>query len=302
MPNELIVIEKKNARELFVTPDSLKELLAGVDEKVLQVAPDLSTDKGRKEIASAAYRVAQTKTYIDKIGKEITDELKELPKIVDANRKFAREYLDNLKDKVRQPLTEWEAEQERIKAEEEARIAAEKLRQEIEEAHEIALLYNEKFDREREEKRKEEERLQKERDERIAREAEERARLAAEQAAKAERERLEHEALEAKLAQVRAEREKIEAEQRAKAQAEAAAKAAAEAERKRIEDEQRAKAEAEAKAKEEAEKQAKNRAHRMAVNNEILNALIALGLSEENGKAVITAAAKGQAGRLTINY
>jgi len=113
---------------------------------------------------------------------------------------------------------------------------------------------------------------------------------------------LEHEALEAKLAQVRAEREKIEAEQRAKAQAEAAAKAAAEAERKRIEDEQRAKAEAEAKAKEEAEKQAKNRAHRMAVNNEILNALIALGLSEENGKAVITAAAKGQAGRLTINY
>jgi len=140
MPNELIVIEKKNARELFVTPDSLKELLAGVDEKVLQVAPDLSTDKGRKEIASAAYRVAQTKTYIDKIGKEITDELKELPKIVDANRKFAREYLDNLKDKVRQPLTEWEAEQERIKAEEEARIAAEKLRQEIEEAHEIALL------------------------------------------------------------------------------------------------------------------------------------------------------------------
>ena len=38
------------------------------------------------------------------------------------------------------------------------------------------------------------------------------------------------------------------------------------------------------------------------INREILSNLLGLGLNEDQARAVIKAAAKGEAGRLTINY
>jgi flagellar motility protein MotE (MotC chaperone) len=74
-----------------------------------------------------AHKVARSKTYIDNAGKDLVAELKALPKQIDESRRVVRERLDALKDEVRRPLTEWEAEQERIAAEkpEEERLRAE---------------------------------------------------------------------------------------------------------------------------------------------------------------------------------
>ena len=59
--------------------------------------------------------MAQTKTFIDKHGKELVAELKAVPAKIDAGRKVLRDTLDAIKDEVRKPLTEWEnAEDERI--------------------------------------------------------------------------------------------------------------------------------------------------------------------------------------------
>lgn len=145
-------------------------------------------------------------------------------------------------------------------------------------------------------------RAQIEREERIAREAAERAKREAEEAA--ERQRKEAEAAEArrKAEAERAELElKLRAEQaeararQAEADAKARAEQAAKAERDRIE--------AEAKAAEQ-ERQAReaNRAHCAKVNREALAALMAEGLSEEDGKKALKAIAAGRVPRVSISY
>lgn len=82
-----------------------------------KLVPDLTTEKGRKEIASMAFKVAKTKTAIDAAGKLLNEEARAKINIVDAARRDIREKLDALKDEVRKPLTDWEAkEEERVTA------------------------------------------------------------------------------------------------------------------------------------------------------------------------------------------
>lgn len=114
---QLVVIEPTTAVALFTEGQGVTELLADIRQKATSLVPDLTTAKGRKEIASVAHAVARTKTYIDGLGKELTDQYKEIPKRIDANRKVLRDTLDALKDEVRAPLTQYEAA-------EEARVAA----------------------------------------------------------------------------------------------------------------------------------------------------------------------------------
>ena len=53
---------------------------------------------------------------------------------------------------------------------------------------------------------------------------------------------------------------------------------------------------------EEAEKRAKNRAHQAAVHREILAALALLNISEEAGKLIIAAIAKGAVPHVSLQY
>ncbi|MBN3043469.1 hypothetical protein H4F47_11150 [Pectobacterium brasiliense] len=294
---DLVVIEKSTALDVFKSSDSVEDIISKVEREVESFVADVNTTKGRKDIASMAYKVAQSKTYLDGLGKDLVAELKEVPKLIDANRKTVRDRLDALRDKVRQPLTEWEAEQERIKAVEEAKRAAEELAKQVELAHREALLDNYEYDRDLAERKAEaerqriahEEELKRQAAEQAKREAEEKAaeELAAAQkreadaiAAKARAELL------AKQAQERAEQEKqeaIEAERR-KAQEEAdrikreaeAKEAARLAEEKRIADDQ-AKREADVK-------------HRKAVGTDIVKALTAnTSITREQAIEVLTA-------------
>ncbi|MFK7682225.1 hypothetical protein ACI7MJ_00805 [Aeromonas caviae] len=114
---QLVVIEPTTAVALFTEGQGVAELLADIRQKATSLVPDITTHKGRKEIASVAHAVARTKTYLDGLGKELTDQYKEIPKRIDANRKTLRDTLDTLKDEVRAPLTQYEAA-------EEARVAA----------------------------------------------------------------------------------------------------------------------------------------------------------------------------------
>lgn len=114
---QLVVIEPTTAVALFTEGQGVAELLADIRQKATSLVPDITTAKGRKEIASIAHAVARTKTYLDGLGKEQTDKFKEIPKRIDANRKQIRDTLDALKDEVRAPLTQYEAA-------EEARVAA----------------------------------------------------------------------------------------------------------------------------------------------------------------------------------
>lgn len=317
---DLVVIEKSNAMTVFKSADQIEDILQKVEREVMSFVPDVTTAKGRKEIASLAYKVAQTKAYLDGLGKDLVAELKEIPKLIDANRKTVRDRLDELKEKARQPLTDYEVEQERIKQEEEAKRAAEELARKVEADHEMALLMNDAFDRDLAEKKAEQERQRIAHEEGIKRQAEERAKREAEEKAAAEiaaAKKREEDAIAAKAqAELLAKQEKEKAERDAKEaleRAEREKQEAVEAERRKAQEEaDRVRREAEAKdaarlseekrIKDEEERRAQDKAHSKEVNNKILADLIKAGASEDVAKNIITAIVKGEVFSTRITY
>lgn len=333
--SELIVIEKKNAMQVFSEEGAIEPILQRIEGEVRALATaDVSTAKARKEIAGVAYRVAQSKKYIDDIGKELVDDLKSLPKRIDATRKAARERLDALRDEIRKPLDEWEAEQARIKAEQEAAERAAKERAQAiqssidamrnlvaEMVGQPSTVIEQKLaalteptaethdDRQAEalevyttvlDKLRQMADLARQSEESERREREQRVAAEAEERA---RKAAEQQVIDARLAQERAERDRIaaeertrQAEQRAAQQAEQAAQQAAENERKRIETAARQEAE-------EAARRAADKEHQKKFNREALADLMKhAGLSEEQGKAVILAVRAGHIQHVKIIY
>ncbi|HHE4679958.1 TPA: cell envelope biogenesis protein TolA [Proteus mirabilis] len=313
MANELVVIEQATALDLFTAPEKVNQMLEHIkslaEEERKELDSDFSVAKNRKAFASLAYKVAQTKTYIDKEGKAVVDKLKELPKKVDASRKIFRDELDALNTDIRKPLTEWEAQ-------EKAREEAEALKKQIEVDHEEALQMNELFDL----RKAEEERKRIAREEEMKRQAAEQARLEAERKAQQEIEAAARREREAKEAAERAEREKQEAIQRAeqaakeaKERAERDAKEAQEraerekqlaieAERKKAQEAEQARlAEEERKRQEEAKRQA-DKEHRRKYNQETLQALVSNGFDEKLATEFIKLVASKQIPHMTMNY
>jgi colicin import membrane protein len=286
--SELVVLEKQNVMTVFTEANAIDPILANIAKQAKSIVYDVATAQGRKEIASTAYKVAQAKTYLDGLGKDLVDEMKELPKKVDASRKAMRDFLDNLKDEIRLPLTQWEEEQERIEAEKKAAIEAETLRVKVEADHELALLMNAEHDRQIEAQKQAIEQARIEREANIAKEAKQRAKAEAEAKAKAEVEEAERKVIAARVAQERAEQDKRDAE----------AKAA-----KAIEDERLRVSQAEQAEKAAAAKREADLAHVKAINNQALLELVKHAkLTEEQAKLVVVAIAKALIPNVSIKY
>ncbi len=317
---DLVVIEKQNAMAVFTTKEQLDPIIESIEKEARSLVPDVSTRKGRDAIASMAHKVARSKTYIDNAGKDLVAELKALPKQIDESRRIVRERLEALKDEVRRPLTEWEAEQERIKAEEAMNaLHAEALGMneefdllraaQIEADHEMALLMNDKFDRDREEQRRQAEQAQREHEERIKQEAADKAKREAEERHKAELDAAARREAEEKARAELAERQRIEAEQRAareKQEAEERARREKEeavaAERRRQEEAEAARlAEEQRKAEEEA-RRAADKEHRRTVNRRVIADLINQGIPEEFAQKALLAIAGGKVQDAHIKY
>lgn len=328
---DLVVIEKSNAMAVFTSNEQLDPIIEAIEKEARSLVPDVSTRKGRDAIASMAHKVARSKTYIDNAGKDLVAELKALPKQIDESRRIVRERLEALKDEVRRPLTEWEAEQERIKAEEamnamhaEALEMNIKFDQELadkfEADHEMALLMNDAFDRDAKAKAEEAERQRIAHEEELKRQAAEQAKREAEE--KAERERAEAARREAelKLKADQAERDRIAAVQKAEADKKAAAEQAERDKQAAIAEEQRKAQEAADKVRREAEakeaarlaeerrvadetaKRAANVAHQKRINNEAKDDFVKGGIPEEFARKAVELLAKRQVRNSSINY
>lgn len=307
--SDLILIEQTNALTVFTVEGQLDPILKKVSDDARSFVPNTSTDKGRKEIASMAYKVAQTKTYLDKIGKELVDEYKEIPKKIDASRKAARDFLDQLKEEVRKPLTDWEADQARIKEEEEARQTAIENQRVIDADYEIALILMERDFKSREEAEAERERLRLEHEENIRKQAAEQARLESERKAESDRLKAESDRLSAERRELEAKQAAQLAEQRRLQQEEMARKAAVDAENKRLADVEAARM-AEVKRQQDAiaaEEAAKAKAaadleHVKAVNNQIKAVYLAAGFSEEMAILAVKLLVTGKLPNTKFNY
>ncbi|EMG7865186.1 hypothetical protein V5L16_001640 [Enterobacter hormaechei] len=305
---DLTVIEiKPEQAPVLYMAGGLDAYLEQIRQAVNEV-PDLSTKKGRDRVASLAAQVSRSKTAIEKPGREYLKRLKEAVRPAEAEIKRFVDACDELRDATRRPLTEWEAEQERIKAEEAMNaLHAEALEMneefdrqraaQIEADHEMALLMNDKFDRDREEQRRQAEQAKREHEERIKREAAEQARRDAEAKHKAEIEAAARREAEEKARAELADRQRIEAEQRAEldkqiaqARADREKQEAIAAERRRQEEAESARlAEEKRKADEQAKREADVK-HRKTVGTNIVNALTShTSLTRDQAIEVLTA-------------
>lgn len=106
---DLVTIPEGKALEFFTAPGRMDPILAMVRKRIDEFKPDLSTETGRKAVASMAYSVSRAKTALEDVGKKLAAEQKEIPKKIDATRKTIRDTLDAWRDEVRAPLDEFEA-------------------------------------------------------------------------------------------------------------------------------------------------------------------------------------------------
>jgi hypothetical protein len=109
--NELIKVEEITP-EVF-QKERLEEILKRVEGEALSIVIDPSTKKGRDEIGSLAYKISQSKTTIDSVGKDMVSDWKNKAKKVDELRRMAREKLESIRDKVLEPRTKWEEAEEK---------------------------------------------------------------------------------------------------------------------------------------------------------------------------------------------
>ncbi|MDS0977487.1 hypothetical protein OSC12_14600 [Citrobacter portucalensis] len=315
----VIEIKPEQAPVLYVA-GGLDAYLEQIRRAVNEV-PDLSTKKGRDRVASLAASVSRSKTAIEKPGREYLKRLKEAVRPAEAEIKRFVDACDELRDATRRPLTEWEAEQERIKAEEAAKIKAEEDRKKFESDHEIALLMNDAFDRELAEKKAEAERQRIAHEEELKRQAAEQAKREAEEKAAAElaaAKRREEDAIAARAqAELLAKQAKERAEQEAKdaaAKAEADKQAAIAAEQRKAQEEaDRIKREAEAKEaarlaeeKRISDEKAKREAdvkHRKAIGEDIVKSLTEnSSITRDQAIEVLIALMNGLVPHTNINY
>lgn len=302
----VIEIKPEQAPVLYVA-DGLDAYLEQIRQAVNEV-PDLSTKKGRDRVASLAAQVSRSKTAIEKPGREYLKRLKEAVLPAEAEIKRFVDACDELRDATRRPLTEWEAEQERIRVEEawnamhEEALVMNKMFDDqravqIEADHEMALLMNDKFDRDREEQCRLAEQAQREHEERLKKEAADKAKREAEEKHKADLEAAARREADEKARADAAERKRKEDADRAEREKQ---DAIAEEKRKAQEEADRIKREADAKEearlaeeKRKADEKAKREAdvkHRKTVGTNIVNALTShTSLTREQAIEVLTA-------------
>ena len=306
-PVELVSLEPKDALAIFTTDDP-ETALAPTLAKVRAFIdgwhrPDITTEAGRKEVASMAYKVTRSKGVLEKIGKELAAEAKKVPGRIDATRRHVERVLDAWRDEVRAPLDAWEKAEGERKAKHQAVLASLELRPlavltadalmaEIARVSAINPADHEEFAGEID----------------IARTSA----LATLDRALETRKQIDADAAELEaLRKEKAARDAKEAEEKRKRDEEAAAAARAQelkdaAEKAATAAAAKAKADLEAKqkAEEEAErKRAANTAHRKKINRAAVADLTAkFGLTEATAIELVTLIAKGEIANVTINY
>lgn len=140
----VIVVDQGRLQAFFSDGKNLDEVYGHIEKMAKGLVADVTTKEGVSQIKSCARQIASAKTKIDNLGKQVVAELKELPKIIDANRRSFRERMEALQDEIRRPVTEIEereAEIDRIKTVHQQLISADSatIRQNIEAVKAIAL-------------------------------------------------------------------------------------------------------------------------------------------------------------------
>lgn len=116
----LVLLEKANPVELYT--NGIDRVLKQIEHEARSHKADPSTAKGRQEIASVAHKVARAKVILDEMGKKLGEDARKRIESINADRRKVRDTLDELKEDVRKPLTDFEAAEAKRIATHEANI------------------------------------------------------------------------------------------------------------------------------------------------------------------------------------
>ncbi|MDR3473382.1 MAG: hypothetical protein P4M09_17110 [Devosia sp.] len=105
---DIAVIVAASPAVVFADPQKAEALFAHIEREIAESVPNVTTAKGRGEIKSLAYKVAQTKTAIDAAGAELNEEANKKINAVNAERRKFKVRLEELQHRARKPLTDWE--------------------------------------------------------------------------------------------------------------------------------------------------------------------------------------------------
>ncbi len=74
MSNDITIITIQNPLQVFSTPNGLDSIIDKIEAEAKSIDRDISTEAGRDNIRSLAFKLAKSKTFLDKMGKELTEE------------------------------------------------------------------------------------------------------------------------------------------------------------------------------------------------------------------------------------
>lgn len=105
----LAVLERCSAVQIF-EPGFIDPVIEQIEAEARSEAArlDISTEGSRKALASLAYKVARSKTFIDEQRKALVADEKRRLKRIDEEGSRIWDRLETLQREVRKPLTEWE--------------------------------------------------------------------------------------------------------------------------------------------------------------------------------------------------
>lgn len=106
--NELVVLQDNQVVEAFKKEGGVKELYEEIEKQARSIVPDMTTPKGRDAIKSLAYKIAQSRTLVDKTGKALGADAKAVVDALNADRKFFCDKSEELQKEIRKPVTDWE--------------------------------------------------------------------------------------------------------------------------------------------------------------------------------------------------
>lgn len=92
--------------------DAHDEYIAELQKRAKAVKVDLSTDKGRKAVASAAFKVAQQKSMIDKAGIKLNEDARAQISKMNAVRTDVKTTLEIIQAEIRKPLNDWQKQED----------------------------------------------------------------------------------------------------------------------------------------------------------------------------------------------
>jgi len=107
----LPVVANGSSAVVLFDSDKFDDFYSKLKSDIDATPVDLSTDKGRKAIASVAAKVRTEKANIDRDRKRLTQEWRDNTALGNTAWKGIEARLDDLAVEARKPLTEWEADE-----------------------------------------------------------------------------------------------------------------------------------------------------------------------------------------------